>query len=125
MSKLKLLFALPILAVALMGAQCQKLTDVVTQTCDGLQVAYEHYDAIKETGALSARVIRDVDLARQQTDRVCTNPAGASTVTLAAAAARSYVALKAAFAQGGDMSSAKLGYAKIEGLRSALEKARR
>lgn len=124
MKHLKLILAVPFIAFALMAASCnEKLTTVVIQTCDGLEVAYTHYDAIKE--AVSAKTQRQVAFAREQSDRICTNPASTTSVSLAAAAARTYTALRAAFAEGGELNDARVGYSKIENLRKLIEQARR
>jgi hypothetical protein len=125
MKQLKLLLALPVLAVALMGASCDaKLQNVLVQTCDGLKIAYAHYDAVAESGVLSARVIQRVAVVRQQTDALCANPGSATTVTVTAIAAKAYLALNAAFREGGNTKEARLGYTKVQGLRTLLEKAK-
>lgn len=114
------------LALPIMGATCQdQLRSVLTQTCDGLAVAYAHYDAVAESGVVSAFNMARVAAVRQQSDYLCANPASATTVSVTAVAAKAYVALNAAFKQGGSLSDAKAGYSKVQDLKGLLDKARR
>lgn len=114
------------LALPLMAAKCdEQLRSVLTQTCDALDVAYAHYDAVVASGVLKTSTITKVALVREQTNALCTNPGSASTVSITAVAARAYVVLNAAFREGGTLRDAKMGYTQVENLRGILEEARR
>lgn len=114
------------LTLPLMAAKCEdQLRSVLTQTCDGLDVAYAHFDAVVASGVLKTSTITKVALVREQTNALCTNPGSATTVSITAVAARAYVALNAAFREGGNQNSAKLGYVKVHDLKALLEKARK
>jgi hypothetical protein len=78
-----------------------------------------------QTGAVSASTVRKVALARRQTDRVCDNPASATTISVTAAASSAYIALNAAFREGGEMRSAQMGYSKITDLKRIADAVRK
>lgn len=123
---MKLSVTLLALALPLMAAKCDdQLRSVLTQTCDGLEVAYAHYDAVVASGVLKTSTITKVALVREQSNALCTNPGSATTVSVTAVAARAYVALNAAFREGGTLRDAKVGYTQVENLRGILEKARK
>jgi hypothetical protein len=123
---MKTLFTVLALTSATMLAACNdNLRSTLVQTCDGLAVAYAHYDAVEATGAVSASTVRKVALARRQTDRVCDNPASATTISVTAAASSAYIALNAAFREGGEMRSAQMGYSKITDLKRIADAVRK
>lgn len=127
--KLYTLFALPVLALIAMGqTSCDEQTRaLLASTCPALDQVWLHYDAVANEGALSQNTINKVAFARQQSDRMCANPAGATTVSVTAAAAAVYLATSQAFKEGGVLTSAnaRVGYAKLNNLRAIVEKAQR
>lgn len=123
---MKLLYTLMALSLPLMGLTCQEqLRSTLTQTCDGLDVAYAHYDAVAATGAIPAANMNKVAIARRQTDRICASPGAATTVSITAAAASAYIALNGAFRHGGNSTEARLGYSQLKHLKQIADEARR
>lgn len=104
----------------LSGCQDQLRANLV-KTCSALADAYAHYDAVVEAGAVSERTKARVAFVRRQTDDLCTSPETATTLTITATAARAYVALNAAFKEGGELSDARVGYVKVQNLKKFLE----
>lgn len=126
MKILKYVGLLMALTLPLMAAKCdEQLRSVLTQTCDGLNVAYAHYDALVDGGVISTSRQAKIAVVRQQTDALCANPGSATTVSVTAIAARAYVQLSAAFREAGNAPAAKLGYSKVENLRKVLEEAKK
>lgn len=114
------------LILPLGAATCQdQLRSTLTQTCDGLDVVYAHYDAVAQVGVVPAVNMKWVETARQQTDRVCASPGTATTVSVTAAAAQAYLALNAAFKASKSKVDSRLGYTKLQDLKRLLEQARR
>lgn len=123
------LFFLPVLALVSMGATQCNFNDVVVRACNGLDDAYEYYDEIAASGALSMTVQYNVGVFRTQSDRACANPSSVTPAQMAGIAAGAYKALKAAYQQGqgqGDADEAATrGLEKIEDIRAMLERYRK
>lgn len=117
MRAIKLACTLAALAIPLMAATCNS-RDVLVRTCNALNDAYAHYDAVAASEAISAGTMAKVNVVRKQTNDICTSPETATTITLTAAAARAYVALNAAFREGGSVR----GIRKLEELRAVAKK---
>jgi len=125
MNALKTSLLVAVLALPLMAATCtDQLRATLVQTCDGLREAYSYYDEVAASGALSAQTISRVAFARTQTDALCSNPELATPLTITRVAANAYVVLNAAFREGGQFSSAKVGYAKVQNLKKILQQAK-
>lgn len=122
---MKLAATLLALTLPLMAAKCDDARAILVKTCNTLADTYAHYDAVAASGALSARTQARVAAVRAQTDDICTSPETATTISITAAAARAYVALNAAFREGGTLRDAKVGYTQVQNLKVFLEEARR
>jgi len=117
------LLLIPALMLPLMAAKCdEQLRSVLAQTCDGLAVAYSHYDAVAGSGLVKTGTMNRVAAVRIQTDYLCAHPERATTVSVTAIAAKAYVELSAAFRQAGTAGDA--GYSQVNDLRNLLERAR-
>lgn len=112
------------LALPLMAAKCDDARALLVKTCATLDETYAHYDAVAASGVVSKINMARVEAVRAQTTDICTSPETATTISITAAAARAYVALNAAFKQGGTLRDAKVGYTQVRGLRAILEAAR-
>lgn len=130
MRSLKYILLLPVAMIMLVAASCdERVQKVAVATCNGLSVAYAHYDEIKASGILSVRYTAPVDAIRVQTDKACVSPSTLSTVRLAGLAAQAYVALRPAFqaalGQGDRDYDATKGLEIIERLKADIDRLRR
>jgi hypothetical protein len=124
---IKIMVALPILALALMGQACVaqdvQVRNVLNTMCPAVDVAYAHYQAV--SSLVSSRTQGRVELAKQQADLLCAGRATATTVTVLATGAVVYAsvrdALREARASGGGVAY-QGDLDKLEGM---LNKARR
>ena len=121
---MKIAATLLALSLPLMGATCEDARALLVKTCNTLADTYAHYDAVAASGVVSKINMARVAAVRAQTDDICASPETATTISITAAAARAYVALNAAFKQGGTLRDAKVGYSQIIDLRRIADKAR-
>lgn len=112
------------LAIPLMGASCN-FNSTVSAICGGVSQAYVYYDEVAASGVLSASVQNYNNAIRREVNYACANPTTVTPAQMAGIAAKAYVALKAAYAKGGDSTAAQMGYSKITDLKRLLEAARR
>lgn len=122
---MRYIFTLLTLSLLLMGQTCQERARAVfIATCNGLDQAYEYYDEVAASGVLSQQRINQVAFFRAESDKACANT-NATPQQLARVAANAYAALNAAFREGGELNSARMGYAKITDLKRLVDQARR
>lgn len=116
-----ILYALPVLALALMGQACpaqdQQVRNLLSVTCPAVDVAYQHYVAVKSV--VSVRVQGNVELFKRTNDRFCADPSTATTISVLANASAAYLAIREAIAQA--RASGVVEVAKINRLENSVE----
>lgn len=120
---MKMLWVLPVLALALMGQACPaqdtQVRNILTTTCPAIDVAYQHYVAVSESVSASTRA--RVEQFKGISDRFCANPAEATTISVLANASAAYLAVRQAIAEA---RASGVETAKVDRLERSVENVR-